>query len=51
MEANSQCREQTGFQWEPRGNKEAGDEEVQIVRSKISYQYILYNTENIANIL
>ena len=30
---------------------EAGEEEVQIIRSKISYEHILYNTENIANIL
>ena len=30
---------------------EAGEEEVQIIRSKISYEYILYNMENIANIL
>ena len=44
-------REQTGFQWGQRGNREAGDEEGRIIRCKISYKYILYNTENIANIL
>ena len=34
-----------------RGSREGREEEVQIIRCKISYKEILYNMGNIANIL